>query len=339
MSPIGSILLRNLQRLTPDAGLIWINPVADETWHTIRREVGHLALFCQDYTEFESLSATGARPEFGIFPEKIPENTTHFLLTLPRSKPRLAMQLDFVCSVMGSSDRLWLAGENQAGVKSSPRLLEDRFSSVEKLDSARHCVLFEAKNPAGERPFAVDNYAEEWQTPYRDGELLACSLPGVFSHGRTDAGTRLLLEQLQSIEITGSLLDFGCGCGLISAALARVSPDATICMTDIDALALWSSGKTIARNSVTAEIGAHNGLQGIQARFDLVVSNPPFHHGTRTNMELGMKLLNPVRNFLNPRGQFLMVGNRHLPYRKWLDGLFGSHQVLAANNQFQVLMK
>ena len=50
-----------------------------------------------------------------------------------------------------------------------------------------------------------------------------------------------------------------------------------------------------------------------------------------------MQLLDQVRNFLDPRGQLLMVANRHIPYRKWLDKVFGSHEVVASNSRFQVL--
>ena len=147
MSPVGGILLKNLHGISPHDHVFWINAPADDSWRKISEQAQGLSIWSQDYSEFQQHKAGGAPAAFGDFPQSLPESVRHYLLTLPRSKERLAMQLDFVCSVMEPGSKLWLAGENQAGIKSSPRLLKQRFEGVSKLDSARHCTLFEAQTP------------------------------------------------------------------------------------------------------------------------------------------------------------------------------------------------
>ncbi len=108
-------------------------------------------------------------------------------------------------------------------------------------------------------------------------------------------------------------------------------------MTDVDALALRSAAETMKLNQCKAKIRPGDGLQKLEQVFDLIVTNPPFHQGHQTDTGLSMKLLKRVRNFLHPRGSVVMVVNRHIPYRKWLDRKFAKHQVLAADSNYQVL--
>ena len=337
MSPVGQLLLRNLSGIQPGSDLLWINPPADDAWRTLAGQPSKLSLFSQDYPAWLRLKEAGANADFGDFPEPDTVTAGHLVLTLPRSKRRLDMMLNSARSLLPGNGRLWLAGENRAGIKSSPKLLENWFGRVRKLDSARHCSLYEALDPVTQNPFNAGDYQCEWRLDHKGFKLNIRSWPGVFAHGKLDEGTRLLLDQLPGLRIKGSVLDFGCGCGVIAACLATAFPETDITMIDSDALAMRSAAATIESNQMWARILPGDGLAALHQRFDLIVTNPPFHKQSRTDMNMSMQLLEPVRNFLNPRGQLLMVANRHIPYRKWLDRIFGNHDVLASNPQFQVL--
>ena len=53
--------------------------------------------------------------------------------------------------------------------------------------------------------------------------------PGVFSHGRLDAGTRALLEVMRRFPVAGRrVLDFACGSGVIGAFLSALEPTARV---------------------------------------------------------------------------------------------------------------
>src|SRR5262249_61687326 len=61
---------------------------------------------------------------------------------------------------------------------------------------------------------------------------------GVFSPGRLDPGTRLLLEEAPRPPATGDLLDLGCGYGPVACVLAARSPGAAVWAVDVNARAL-----------------------------------------------------------------------------------------------------
>jgi 16S rRNA (guanine1207-N2)-methyltransferase len=70
--------------------------------------------------------------------------------------------------------------------------------------------------------------------PLAEGPLKVISLPGVFSHGRLDRGSALLLEHLDKLP-SGHLLDFGCGAGVLGAAVKRRYPHNQVTLLDVDA--------------------------------------------------------------------------------------------------------
>src|SRR5579872_6062896 len=56
----------------------------------------------------------------------------------------------------------------------------------------------------------------------------------VFSSGRVDPGTKLLLQEAPAPPPTGELIDLGCGYGPIAVALARRSPGAHVWAIDVN---------------------------------------------------------------------------------------------------------
>ena len=60
---------------------------------------------------------------------------------------------------------------------------------------------------------------------------------GVFSRGRLDAGTALLLRSRPPLALKGDLLDLGSGAGAIAIAMAMRAPRATIWAIDVNARA------------------------------------------------------------------------------------------------------
>ena len=101
---------------------------------------------------------------------------------------------------------------------------------------------------------------------------------GVFSKGRLDDGTRILLEALPAIG--GDVLDLGCGWGPVGTILGHRYPKARILMTDVNERALELAGKNLLLNRVTnAQTRESDGFAGIEERFDCIVTNPPIRAG------------------------------------------------------------
>ena len=74
------------------------------------------------------------------------------------------------------------------------------------------------------------------------------------------------------------LVDVGTGSGCIALALARELPQAEIHATDISPAALEIARANAARHQLESRIHFHQTdlLQGLERRFDFVISNPPY---------------------------------------------------------------
>ncbi|MEI2732499.1 MAG: methyltransferase [Dermatophilaceae bacterium] len=102
---------------------------------------------------------------------------------------------------------------------------------------------------------------------------------GVFSPGRLDPGTAVLLREVPDPARHGALLDLGCGWGPIALTLAMASPEADVYAVDVNERA----------RDLTRDNAESLGLQRISVmapeqvppnlRFAAIWSNPPIRVG------------------------------------------------------------
>jgi 16S rRNA (guanine1207-N2)-methyltransferase len=102
---------------------------------------------------------------------------------------------------------------------------------------------------------------------------------GVFSPGRLDPGTRLLLERSPAPPPDGDLLDLGCGYGPIACVLAARSPGATVWAVDVNERALGLCARNAEAAGLRNVRTAAPGDPAIPERFAGIWSNPPVRIG------------------------------------------------------------
>jgi 16S rRNA (guanine1207-N2)-methyltransferase len=100
---------------------------------------------------------------------------------------------------------------------------------------------------------------------------------GMFSPGRLDPGTRLLLEEAPPPPPAGDLLDLGCGYGPIACVLAVRSPAATVWAVDVNERALELCAKNAAKAGLPNVRCVAPG--DLPAAVDAIWSNPPIRIG------------------------------------------------------------
>ena len=110
-------------------------------------------------------------------------------------------------------------------------------------------------------------------------ELSITTAAGVFSPGRVDPGTSVLLAGTPAPPSVGDLLDVGCGWGPVTLSLALMSPDATVWAVDVNERVL----QLVRENARAA--GLHN-VNAVtpddvpdDVRFATIWSNPPIRVG------------------------------------------------------------
>ncbi len=259
------------------------------------------------------------------------------LIFLQKSKALTDFWLEMVISCLPAGVPVWLVGENDEGIKSWKKRLKQNFAAVRSVDNARHCVLLEACEPVAESAgFALEKRFETFAVKAGAVEMTIASLPGVFSHGRLDQGTRLLLETLDAVP-GAKVLDFGCGAGVISAYIHHLPGQHHFTLLDNDALALASSQKTMESNGCQSfAVVASDGLAAVSGSFDLIISNPPFHKGVKTHYEVTERFLVESRQLLSPGGELRIVANSFLRYSPIILQTFGHCETLLSKDGFTV---
>lgn len=118
---------------------------------------------------------------------------------------------------------------------------------------------------------------------------------GVFSGGRVDLGTSVLLRHAPMPPAHGDFLDIGCGWGAISLALALESPEASVYAIDVNERAIELTERNAELNCC-ANIHAGEAAdvpEGLE--FELIWSNPPIRIGKQELHTLLMTWLPSLR--------------------------------------------
>jgi 16S rRNA G1207 methylase RsmC len=160
---------------------------------------------------------------------------------------------------------------------------------------------------------------------------------GVFSAGRLDPGTAVLLRkaELPSGGNQGVLLDLGCGYGPIACVLAGAAPSATVYAVDVNARARELTAENAAALGLAVRVYEPDEMPG-DVTFDEIWSNPPTHVG---KAELHA-LLERWLPRLAPDGVAWLVINKHLggdSLHTWLVGLGWQVERIASQKGFRVL--
>lgn len=289
---------------------------------------------------------------------------TAALLFLPRSRDRTRMTLSMLSAALPVGAPLWMVGAKGDGIESAlPQLEEVAVSDGAQVGKHARLLMGRTREHppgrAGERGGSpsLDAFAAEWTLPGLPGgggslgpedppaaagetspepsALRIASLPGVFSHGRLDDGTRMLLEAVP--DLPGPLLDVGCGAGILGAWYASRG-SGPVTLVDADALAVESARRTLALNGLQGHVAAGDVYPPTAAStpFVSIVSNPPFHQGSATDDRVTATLIAGAPARLARGGTLTLVCNRFIPVPDRLDRAFGSHHILADDGRYRV---
>lgn len=171
------------------------------------------------------------------------------------------------------------------------------------------------------------------------GEVLSFETDrGVFGSEALDPGTALLIESL-TVGADERVLDLGCGWGPLGIAAAKAAPQGRVLLTDVNRRAIVLAKANLRRNRIpNAEVRPGSGFDRLAGeRFDLIVTNPPYHIGR----EFILRLLEEVPRHLTERGRLLLVGKGSHGirfYQQWLSDHWAERvEVLARGGGYRVL--
>ena len=162
----------------------------------------------------------------------------------------------------------------------------------------------------------------------------------VFSQSKLDIGSRFFLEHIPSFKTPKTIVDLGCGNGLIGIIAALKNPQSKIIFTDESYMAI-DSAKTNFIHALpdrSAQFHVTDCLNGIEKKsVDVILNNPPFHQQHSVGDQIAWQMFKESLTTLKKGGELWVIGNRHLNYHVKLKRLFGNVKTIASNKKFVIL--
>ncbi|MEO3740541.1 16S rRNA (guanine(1207)-N(2))-methyltransferase RsmC [Kosakonia sp. WA-90] len=327
-TPASEVLLRHSDDFEPSR-ILFAGDLQDDL--PARLDTAESRAWTQQFHQWQTLSQQmGEHARYSLVADSATVGDCDTLVYYwPKNKPEAQFQLMNLLSLLPVGADIFVVGENRSGVRSAEQMLAE-YCPLNKVDSARRCGLYHGrleKTPA----FNPDEFWGE----YALDNLTIKTLPGVFSRDGLDVGSQLLLSTFTP-HTKGKVLDVGCGAGVLAAVLASHSPKVRLTLCDVSAPALEASRATLAANGFEGDVFASNVFSEVTGRFDMIISNPPFHDGLQTSQEAAQTLIRGAVRHLNSGGELRIVANAFLPYPDVLDQTFGFHEVIAQTGRFKV---
>ncbi|MCL2400251.1 MAG: methyltransferase [Defluviitaleaceae bacterium] len=147
---------------------------------------------------------------------------------------------------------------------------------------------------------------------------------GIFSVGKMDPATDILLRNIPPLQ--GSLLDMGCGCGCIGIVLAK-EYDLELTQADVNPRAVRLTIENAARNGINTNVVQSDLFSKITGLYDTVVINPPIHAGKNVIFSM----YKGAYDYLKPGGSlYVVILKKHGAEStiKQFEELFGSCHIL-----------
>ncbi len=139
----------------------------------------------------------------------------------------------------------------------------------------------------------------------RQQKLSFFSDSGVFSKGKVDFGTQLLIESIDCLPVNAQILDMGCGYGPVGLTLAKEAPQRHVTLVDNNQRAVELTKRNAELNGIHNVTIKHSYLFDAlgQTSFQAILSNPPI----RAGKEVVYSLLEQSFHHLSQRGEMWIV--------------------------------
>ncbi len=128
-----------------------------------------------DYQYFQNQQAQvhfGAELPVGEFDQAV--------IFVPKSKELLNYLIHTIAAQLPQGSSVFLVGEKKAGIERAAKQLQP-YGKTLKLDSARHCQLWQLILDCKVQTKALADWAQNYTVATPKGDLQICALPGVFT--------------------------------------------------------------------------------------------------------------------------------------------------------------
>jgi 16S rRNA (guanine1207-N2)-methyltransferase len=263
------------------------------------------------------------------------------LALLPKGRAVWEQTVNDAAAALRAGGVFYLAGANDAGIKSAANHVARVFGAVTVLGYRGGCRVVCAVRPEHVQVPGSDYY--RWRTEQvRVGgqEIRFVTKPGLFSWDSLDDGSRLLIEVLdeRALHEDDRVLDLGCGTGVLALVAVRRARAGRVVAVDADCRAVEATQRTLAlEDTGESEVLLSDCAEAVRDRsFSVVVSNPPFHRERATTYAVARQIIRESARLLDRRGRLYLVANAFLKYGPLIEEAFGSADLVRRTSRYNL---
>ncbi|UXV42656.1 class I SAM-dependent methyltransferase [Staphylococcus simulans] len=187
----------------------------------------------------------------------------------------------------------------------------------------------------------VESHKETFKYHYYQNELNLVTDAGVFSKGKIDFGSDLLVRTFLKEHPPGpkkTIVDVGCGYGPIGLMIAKVSPHHHVIMLDVNHRALDLAKENSEKNHIeNVTVKESDGLAEVPDNScDMIVTNPPI----RAGKSVVHGILEDAHEKLRAEGELYVVIQKKqgMPSaKKKMEAVFGNVETLTKEKGYYIL--
>lgn len=163
------------------------------------------------------------------------------------------------------------------------------------------------------------------------------SCADIFSKDNFDYGTTTLLKTVfNNVPLNGTVLDVGCGYGIIGILIKKYYPNLNVKMLDINKNAVMLSCKNANNIGVKVDVFDSNLYDNVKFSVNHIVTNPPIKAGKQNlfNVVIGAK------DVLEPNGTItLVIKKKHgmESLKNKMNEIFGNVKILNRDKGYYIL--
>ena len=225
---------------------------------------------------------------------------------------------------------LFIAGRKKEGINRYSRFLKELEGEIKKVEQRESTRLYRCRNAL--KPEIPEVEIEKIFESEINGEKIDfTTCEGLFSYNSLDDASKLLIENVE-IDSDKEVLDLCCGYGAIGIWLNKLHK-CNVSFSDDSSLATYYTQRNVDEQSLEASIITCDCLDGIERKFDVIVTNPPTHQGSDITDEIFRESFNHLRE----GGKLYLVYNQNMNFERKLADIFRETSTVAERENFKLL--
>ncbi|MDO6549337.1 methyltransferase [Pseudoalteromonas carrageenovora] len=277
-----------------------------------------------EFTQLDSLSA-------------LPEGVDLVLIKIPRNVGFLQFQLSELSEVLTPGTPVIAAGKTKEIHNSTIKAFEQYIGETKTSLAVKKSRLILSTAKGG---YKAADFPVTWEL--EGTEFNITNHANVFSRDSLDIGARFFFNYLPQTTKAKSIIDLGCGNGVVGVMTLSRCPNASVTFVDESYMAVESARLNVELNQGdkfdNCEFIENDCLTGFERdSVDMVLCNPPFHQAQAVTDHIAWQMFKQAKDTLKEGGELRIIGNRHLDYHDKLNRMFGNCKLLGSNKKFVVL--